>query len=92
MTRHVVDPEFYVAMGWLERLCYWSYAVPQLVKNRKTTSALAISPWFLSIAISTSVLDTIAAWSYHWPAPSLYGGMVALVFKVILLRQYFRSS
>ena len=78
----------FVTMGWVERLGYWLYVIPQLMKNIKSNSADAISPVFLIIAIVTAICDTISAWCFAWGPSSLYGAPVAIVLHVLLLWQW----
>ena len=80
----------YIVMGWIERISYWLYAVPQLYKNKCLKTAYAISPWFMAMTIFTAGCDTISAWSYQWGSPSLYGAPIAILLHVILLWQWLK--
>ncbi len=79
-----------ISMGWINHIGYWSYVLPQFIRNKKLRSAQAISPVFLGIAIFASVLDTTSAWYFHWGAPSLYGAPISGLLHLSLLWQWWR--
>ena len=85
----------YITMGWAERIGYWLYLLPQILKNRSrhlhsiSSSARAISPVFVTIGLLTAVLDTVSARSFSWGSPSLYGAPIAVVLHLWVLYQCF---
>lgn len=81
----------FIWMGWLERICDWSYCIPQFFKNRHIACADAISPTFLVLAILTPICDSISAWCFHWGPSSLYGAPIAIVLHAALLFQWYYS-
>jgi uncharacterized protein with PQ loop repeat len=81
----------FIWMGWLERLCDWSYCIPQFIKNRQINHADAISPTFLIIAILTPICDSISAWCFHWGPSSLYGAPIAIILHAALLIQWYHG-
>lgn len=84
-------PWVFIALGWGERVFYWLYSVPQIIKNYKDEAALAISPYFVVIALIISVLDGASAWLFHWGSPSLYGAPIAIIIHLLLLYQICRQ-
>ena len=85
-------PWVFIALGWGERVFYWLYSVPQIIKNHKDEVALAISPYFVVIALMISVLDGASAWLLHWGSPSLYGAPMAIMIHLLLLFQIWGQS
>ncbi len=83
----VATPNIFIIMGWVERIGYWLYILPQLFKNHRLHSSAAISPIFVGIGIATAICNTISAWVFHWGSPSLYGAPIAIVMHVWLLWQ-----
>lgn len=81
----------FIAMGWVERICYWGYSIPQYFKNKKTYRASVISPVFLIVAILTALCDAVSAWCLHWGPSSLYGAPIAVALHVVLLSQWVQS-
>lgn len=81
--------ELFIIMGWIERLGYWLYSLPQLIKNHKQKNSTAVSPVFIIFTIITSLLDTISAWSFSWGSPSLYGAPLSIALHSVLLYQWF---
>jgi hypothetical protein len=75
----------YVAMGWVERVGYCLYALPQLMKGRQ--AAGSVSMMFVSMGIVTALLDTTSAWIFDWGSPSLYGGILVAFLQSVLLWQ-----
>lgn len=80
----------FFAVGWLERIGYWAYSIPQIVKQwRQPEATQAISPLGVLIALVTGFVDVICAWHFDWGPPSRYGSPVALCLHVIVLAQFF---
>ncbi len=86
---HPESLRIYIIAGWIERLCGWTYTIPQIIKNSRQHSAASISPVYASIAVITIILDTTAAWVFHWGSPSLYGTPISLAMHTWLLLQCF---
>lgn len=79
----------FVTMGWVERLCYWGYSIPQYFKNKAIHRADAISPTFLILAIFTAICDAISAWCFNWGPSSKYGAPIAIFLHLLLLYQWY---
>ena len=82
----------FVMMGWVTRIGYWFYVIPQFIKNRQLGHADAISPWFLLIAVVVAICDTISAWIFMWGPSSLYGAPMSILLQLLLLWQWYRLS
>lgn len=82
----------YIAMGWAGQVAYWTYALPQIIKNKNSMHANAISMLFAVIGVATALLDLISAWIFSWGAPSLYGGFVAVSLQAYLFCQCYSSA
>lgn len=81
----------FVWMGWVERICYCCYCIPQFIKNKQIKRADAISPTFLALGIFTALCDSISAWCFHWGPSSLYGAPIAIILHAALLIQWYYS-
>lgn len=84
--------KIYITMGWASQVAYWTYALPQIIKNRNSTHANSISMFFVAIGVTTALLDLISAWIFSWGSPSLYGGFVAVVLQAYLFGQCYRAQ
>ena len=80
----------FVIMGWVERIGYWCYCLPQWLKNYRDDAAVAISPFFLGLSIVTALCDSISAWCFSWGPSSLYGAPVAVLVHMALFCQCYR--
>ena len=87
LLTHKVHHPFFVAMGWVERIAYSCYGLPQVIQQIRKNNAEAISIAFLLMTIMTALCDTISAWSFGWPAPSLLGAPLAFAIHLTLLGQ-----
>ena len=88
---HKASSSLFIFFGWIERSGYWLYAIPQIIKNRRSHHATVISPSFLIIGLITGLLDFISALGLHWASPSLYGTPVAIMLHAYLLQQYYKD-
>jgi uncharacterized protein with PQ loop repeat len=79
----------YIVMGWASQVAYWTYGLPQIIKNRNSTHANAISMLFVAIGVAAALLDLMSAWIFSWGAPSLYGGFVAVALQGYLFYQCY---
>jgi uncharacterized protein with PQ loop repeat len=74
-------------LGYISRLCFISYLLPQLLKNHRLQSAYAISPIFVLLNLILAVLDLISSWCLHWGWPNQLGAPITLMMMLILWRQ-----
>lgn len=82
----------YLFMGWVERICYLLYLLPQIIKNHSINNSLALSHHFLILTLITGCCDGIAAWTFHWGPSSLWGTPLAIVIHSFCLIQYYQLS
>ncbi len=87
-----IGHNFFVAMGWVERVAYSCYGIPQIIKQMRNHSAIAISAAYLYMTLATAALDTTSAWCLGWPAPSIFGAPLALLINITLLIQIYISK
>ena len=80
--------------GLIANFCWFSYAFPQIIKNYRQQSTVALSLIFIILGIISNICDTVSAWSLDWDYPSKIGAPISLVENLILLiqiRYYARS-
>jgi uncharacterized protein with PQ loop repeat len=74
--------------GWVSRLFFMGHFLPQILKNQiKQTDAQVINHYYLSLSITLSFIDLIAAYLLNWGMFNLMGGICGLIFKLILGQQ-----
>lgn len=77
-----------MTMGWIERIGYWIYAFPQILKNKQSPQASAsISLGFAIAGLLAAVGDLISAFYFAWGTPGTYGGIIAVILQGYLLWQ-----
>ncbi|MDP3705014.1 MAG: PQ-loop repeat-containing protein [Legionellaceae bacterium] len=76
-----------LAIGYLSRILFVMYTLPQIIKNRTQASANAISINFLHINLVLAILDTISAWSLDWGWPNKLSAPITASLMLILLMQ-----
>ena len=74
-------------IGYLSRVCFLLYTLPQIIKNNALKSAQAISLNFLYLNISLSTLDLISAWCLDWGWPNKLGSPITACLMLVLLLQ-----
>jgi uncharacterized protein with PQ loop repeat len=73
--------------GYLARIGFLIYTLPQILKNRTRQSANSISILFLWSSLTLSLLDMISAWCLDWGWPNKLGAPIAMSLVVIMLLQ-----
>jgi len=86
------DTRFYSSksiflIGWLSRIGFLSYTVPQIIQNHRLNSAQALSTTFLSLSLFLSLLDLTSAWCLDWGWPNKLGTPFTISLTLILLWQ-----
>jgi uncharacterized protein with PQ loop repeat len=74
-------------IGFLARIGFLVYSVPQILKNRTRIGTQAISMSFIYLSMSLSLLDLLSAWCLDWGWPNKLAGPIQLSFTLILMRQ-----
>jgi len=79
---------YYDIAGMISNTCWFTYLIPQIVKNYVNKSTEGLSVGFIVLTLLISVFDLTAAITLHWDWPSLIGAPVTFLKKGILLGQY----
>lgn len=79
--------QFYDLAGVVSSTCWFTYMLPQIIKNFMNKSTKGLSMQFVVLSLLLSVCDIISAWTLGWDYPSKIGAPLTLVKKSILLGQ-----
>lgn len=79
-------------IGWVSRVGFLSYIVPQIIKNYRMSSAKALSTSFLSLSLFLSLLDLTSAWCLDWGWPNKLGTPLTITLTLMLLWQKKRYT
>lgn len=74
-------------IGYMSRICFLLYTLPQIIKNKTLKSANAISIQFIYLNLTLAVLDLIAAWCLNWGWPNKLGSPIMVCLMLIMLLQ-----
>lgn len=74
-------------IGYTSRLGFLLYSLPQIIKNRRSISAQAISIPFIYLSLTLACLDTLSAWCLDWGWPNKLASPLTIVLLLILLKQ-----
>lgn len=78
---------YYLFMGYLAQFLAIVFVVPQIIKNYRSESAMALSLSFLCLDWLCYVCDNVSAWALTWPLPSKLGSSIGLLLITLLLVQ-----
>lgn len=81
-----------VLIGWVSRIGFLSYILPQIIKNHRMNSAKALSTTFLTISLFLSFLDLTSAWCLDWGWPNKLGTPLTITLTLMLLWQKKRYT
>ena len=79
-------------IGWISRIGFLSYTLPQIIQNRRLNSAKALSTAFLSLSLFLSLLDLTSAWCLDWGWPNKLGTPLTISLTLMLLWQKKRYA
>jgi uncharacterized protein with PQ loop repeat len=79
--------EFYDLAGMLANVCWFTYMLPQIIKNYTAKSTMGLSVSFVALSIFLNLCDNSSAWTLGWDYPSKIGPAITLVGNLILLFQ-----
>lgn len=79
-------------IGWISRIGFLIYTVPQIIQNYRLRSAQALSTTFLHLSLLLSLLDLTSAWCLDWGWPNKLGTPLTLSLTLILLWQKKRYA
>lgn len=80
-------PLVILSIGYLSRLGFLTYTLPQIIQNYRRKSASALSLTFLKLSLFLSILDLISAWCLSWGWPNQLGTPIMLILTLTLLWQ-----
>jgi uncharacterized protein with PQ loop repeat len=80
---------FYNHAGMLANACWFSYMLPQIIKNYRNQSTTGLSLGFVLLGLFLNVCDMTSAWTLGWDYPSKIGPAVTLLGNLFLLSQVF---
>lgn len=83
----VYGKAFYNHAGMLANACWFSYMLPQIVKNYRNKSTTGLSLGFVLLALSLNLCDNTSAWALGWDYPSKIGPAVTFFGNLLLLSQ-----
>ncbi|PIQ43133.1 MAG: hypothetical protein COV52_08275 [Gammaproteobacteria bacterium CG11_big_fil_rev_8_21_14_0_20_46_22] len=78
---------FYDTAGMVSNVCWFTYMLPQIIKNYLNKSTEGLSLYFVLIAVLITVCDLTSAIALNWDWPSLVGAPLTLLKKSVLLFQ-----
>lgn len=73
--------------GYIARLGFLIYILPQIIKNRTLKSTRALSIKFIYLSLTLSFLDMISAWCLNWGWPNKLGSPITISLLLIILMQ-----
>lgn len=84
----VVDAQVTLSLGVMARVLGLVYGIPQIIKNKRTQSAQAISIPFICINLSLTLLDSVSAWCLDWGWPNKVASPISFVMMTTILLQH----
>jgi len=79
-------------IGWVSRIGFLSYILPQILQNHRLNSAKALSTTFLALSLFLSLLDLTSAWCLDWGWPNKLGTPLTISLTLMLLWQKKRYA
>ena len=79
-------------IGYISRVCFLLYTLPQIIKNKKLKSASAISIQFVYLNLTLAILDLVAAWCLNWGWPNKLGSPIMVALMIVMLLQMKKYS
>jgi uncharacterized protein with PQ loop repeat len=76
-----------LGLGFVSRICFLLYLLPQVIKNRISKSCNALSLLFIYLNLGLSILDMIAAWCLNWGWPNKLASPFSVILMGLLLGQ-----
>lgn len=83
----VLPDQMILIFGTIARVSGLMYCLPQIIKNKTTQSAKALSTQFLRLNLTLAVLDTISAWCLDWGWPNKLAAPMSVLLMIIMLAQ-----
>ena len=83
----VLAPQTTLLFGTIARVSGLIYCLPQILKNKVSKSANALSLHFLYLNLTLALLDTISSWCLDWGWPNKLAAPVNIVIMLIMINQ-----
>ncbi|MBA3535798.1 MAG: hypothetical protein H0T84_04190 [Tatlockia sp.] len=74
-------------LGTAARVTGLIYCLPQIIKNKTSKSAKALSAQFICLNLTLALLDTISSWCLDWGWPNKLSAPITFIMMIILLTQ-----
>ena len=74
-------------VGSIARFCGLIYCLPQVLKNKRSQSATAISTPFVYLNLCLALLDMISAWCLDWGWPNKLASPLTIIIMLTILFQ-----
>lgn len=82
------DKTILVNLGYASQGAGIIYALPQVIKNIKSSAALSLSVTYLFFSFFSRFCDNISAYCLSWPLPSKLGALCSAAIFILLLCQW----
>lgn len=73
--------------GVIARACGLIYCFPQIIKNKRSKTAHAISLKFVYLNLTVAFLDSISAWVLDWGWPNKLAAPINILLMLVLMYQ-----
>ncbi len=83
-----LDTNSILFLGIVSQGCGLVYSIPQIIKNKSTKSANAVSLYFVYLNLLLAILDTTSSWCLNWGWPIKCIAPIDILFMLIILSQY----
>lgn len=78
---------YYLVMGYMAQVAGLFYFMPQIIKNYRSGTVMALSLSFLVLDLICYACDNVSAWALNWPMPSKIGALMSLLLITVLIIQ-----
>lgn len=87
ISRGALESSTALYFGSIARGCGLLYCLPQILKNKRTKSAKAISLYFVYLNFTLAFLDTISSWCLDWGWPNKLAAPVSMTLMMVIFLQ-----
>ena len=87
VKQSVLNTNNTLLVGIVARICGLIYCFPQIIKNKISKSANAISLKFIYLNLVVALLDTLSSWSLDWGWPNKLAAPMNIVIMLTMLCQ-----
>lgn len=85
---------FYDTAGMISNFCWFTFFIPQIIKNYVNKSTEGLSVGFVVLSLITAICDLISTYALHFAWPSRFYAPIVLFKKCFVLGQcyYYRPK